>query len=196
MVTASIIKDVFHCVWPPRGWWAHWALVWSGNLQCAMWELLLSGPQNCGNTPCYVTASQLAFYHGRMCYGEKNFQNWSKIGAFKTRFKIYKLTLLINQDIFIIATENFKDSFKFSRPSLHVNNNDESALTHEKQWQQLDYKMFITLSSLSSTTCLAFDIIILSPIPSSSSSSSSSLHHLHHHHHHVYHHQHHYQDCY
>ena len=116
--------------------------------------------------------------------------------AFKTRFKIYKLTLLINQDIFIIATENFKDSFKFSRPSLQVNNNDESALTHEKQWQQLDYKMFITLSSLSSTTCLAFDIIILSPIPSSSSSSSSSLHHLHHHHHHVYHHQHHYQDCY
>ena len=98
-----------------------------------MWELLLSGPQDCGNTPCYVTASQLAFYHGRMCYGEKNFQNWSKIGAFKTRFKIYKLTLLINQDIFIIATENFKDSFKFSRPSLHVNNNDESALTHEKQ---------------------------------------------------------------
>ena len=53
--------------------------------------------------------------------------------AFKTRFKIYKLTLLINQDIFIIATENFKDSFKFSRPSLQVNNNDESALTHEKQ---------------------------------------------------------------
>ena len=77
MVTASIIKDVFHCVWPPRSWRAYWALVWSGNLQCAMWELLLSGPQDCGNTPCYVTASQLAFYHGRMCYGEKNFQNWS-----------------------------------------------------------------------------------------------------------------------
>ena len=80
--------------------------------------------------------------------------------AFKTRFTIYKLTLLINQDIIIIATENFKDSFKFSKPSLQVNN-DESVLTHEKQGNsKLDYKMFITLSSLSSTTCLALDIII------------------------------------
>ena len=52
--------------------------------------------------------------------------------AFKTRFKIYKLTLLINQDIIIIATENFKDSFKFSRQSLQVNN-DESVLMKSKE---------------------------------------------------------------